>query len=143
MNLAELLNRSDKPALTLGDHTLTYAELDDAAARVNALLKAQGVEPGDRVGLMAANVPEFAILYYGALRAGAAVVPMNPLLKEREIAHYRSDSGMKLLLTPETDFSPYEPDHAIADRDPDDNAVILYTSGTTARRRAPSSPTAT
>ena len=111
MNLAELLTRSDRIAIRLDDRTLTYAELDDAAARAAALLKAQGVEPGDRVGLMAPNVPEFAIAYYGALRAGAVVVPMNPLLKEREVEHYLTDSGAKLVLTPDTDYAGHAPDY--------------------------------
>ena len=52
--------------------------------------------PGDRVGLMMPNVPEFAMAYYGILRAGAVVVPMNTLLKEREVAFYLSDSGARL-----------------------------------------------
>ncbi len=131
MNLAELLTRSDRIAIRLDDRTLTYAELDDAAARMSALLKSQGIEPGDRVGLMAPNVPEFAIGYYGALRAGAVVVPMNPLLKEREVDHYLNDSGAMLVLSPDTDYTTHEPDYAIADREPNDTAVLLYTSGTT------------
>src|SRR5436190_8580208 len=103
MNLAELLTRADAIAIRHDDRTLTYNELDDAAAQAAAYLKAHCVEPGDRVGLKAANVPEFAVAYYGALRAGAVVVPMNPLLKDREVEHYLKDSGAKLILTPETD----------------------------------------
>jgi acyl-CoA synthetase (AMP-forming)/AMP-acid ligase II len=49
-------------------------------------LREQGVEPGDRVGLILPNVPEFAILYYGVLRAGGVVVPMNVLFKKREVS---------------------------------------------------------
>ncbi|HEX6022004.1 MAG TPA: long-chain fatty acid--CoA ligase [Solirubrobacter sp.] len=131
MNVAELLTRSNRVAIRLDDRALTYAELDDAAARMSALLKSKGVEPGDRVGLMAPNVPEFAIAYYGTLRAGAIVVPMNPLLKKREVDHYLSDSGAKLVLNPYTDASGFAPGYEIADRDPSDTAVLLYTSGTT------------
>ena len=47
---------------------------------------------------MLPNVPEFAIAYYGVLRAGGVVVPMNVLLKRREVAFYLGDSGAKLLL---------------------------------------------
>ena len=47
---------------------------------------------------MLPNVPEFPIAYYGVLRAGGIVVPMNVLLKRREIAYYLEDSGAKLLL---------------------------------------------
>src|ERR1700691_1216886 len=54
--------------------------------------------PGDRVGLMLPNVPAFPIAFYGALAAGAVVVPMNPLLKSREVGYYLSDSGARVVL---------------------------------------------
>ena len=102
-NLADLLSRSaaehpDSVAIKLDDRELSYAALDDAAAPRGRLLRAKGVQPGDRVGIMLPNVPYFPIVYYGALRAGAAVVPMNGLLKEREVAFHLSDSGAKVLL---------------------------------------------
>src|SRR3954454_4587715 len=75
----------DRPALKLDDAGLTYAEFDAAASRVADLLRERGVQPGDRVGLMLPNVPHFAVVYYGILRAGGAVVPMNVLLKGREV----------------------------------------------------------
>ena len=62
------------------------------------LLRERGLRPGDRVGVMLPNVPEFPLAYYGVLCAGAVVVPMNVLLKRREIAFYLEDSGAKLLL---------------------------------------------
>jgi long-chain acyl-CoA synthetase len=133
MNLAQLLTRSDRPAIRHDDRLLTYADLDDTSARAAAMHKARGVEPGDRVGLMCPNVPEFAIFYYGALRAGAVVVPMNPLLKEREVEHYVTDSGAKLVLYPDTDYADHAPDFGVAEREPDDTAVLLYTSGTTGK----------
>src|ERR1041385_4950919 len=71
--------------------------LDVASARVAALLRQRGVRHGDRVGVMLPNVPEFAVVYYGVLRAGAVVVPMNVLLKEREVAFYLGDSGAEML----------------------------------------------
>jgi len=52
-------------------------------------MAALDVRPGDRVGLMVPNPLEFPVLFYGALRLGAVVVPMNPLLKGREVAQYR------------------------------------------------------
>ena len=58
------------PALRLDDTVLTYAQLDDTTARVAGLLRERGVRPGDRVGVMLPNVPEFAFAYYGVLRAG-------------------------------------------------------------------------
>ena len=77
---------------------LNYGLLDAAAARAAGLLRAHGVEPGDRVGMQLPNVPYFPIVYYGALRLGAVVVPMNPLLKAREVGYHLSDSGAKLLV---------------------------------------------
>src|SRR5690349_11312243 len=86
------------PVIRLDDFVLSYAELREAAGRMSTLLSAAGVEPGDRVGIMLPNVPAFPIAFYGALAAGAVVVPMNPLFKSREIGYYLSDSGAKVLL---------------------------------------------
>jgi long-chain acyl-CoA synthetase len=103
LNLASLLTESAEgspvlPAIRLGDVELSYGELDERSARLAALLGEKGIGPGDRIGVMLPNVPEFPIAYYGVLRAGAIVVPMNVLLKRREIAFYLEDSGSKLLL---------------------------------------------
>ena len=87
----------DKPAIRLDDAVLTFKALDEASARLAQLLRARGVAPGDRVGIMLPNVPEFAVAYYGVLRAGGTVVPMSPLLKEREVEYYLGDSGARLL----------------------------------------------
>src|SRR3954451_2769981 len=97
-NLAKLITRGDHVAVKLDDAVLTYDQLDDAVARTAGLLKAKGVEPGDRVGVMLANVPQFPVAYFGVLRAGAVVVPLNPLLKGREVAHHLTDSGARVLL---------------------------------------------
>jgi long-chain acyl-CoA synthetase len=161
-NLAEIVSASaardsEAAAVRLGERTLTYGELDDRAARLATLLLERGLEPGDRVGVMLPNVPEFPIAYYGILRAGGVVVPMNVLLKRREIAYYLKDSGAKLLLawqgfvedaaagaadagTELIEVEPgafaatldeAEPTAEIATVDDEDTAVILYTSGTT------------
>src|SRR6202008_4354212 len=82
----------------LGPLGLSYAELDDHSARLATLLPEHGLQQGDRVGVMLPNVLEFPISYYGVLRAGGVAVPMNVLLKRREIAYYLEDSGAKLLL---------------------------------------------
>jgi long-chain acyl-CoA synthetase len=131
--------------------------LDEAAARAAGLLRAKGLEPGDRVGIMLPNVPYFPICYYGVLRAGGTVVPMNVLLKGREVAFYLRDSGAKLLfawhdfaeaaeagaqeagaewfsVVPQAFdgvLSEAQPVREVAERDGSDTAVILYTSGTT------------
>jgi long-chain acyl-CoA synthetase len=139
MNLATNLTATvrlhpSRTALALGDDEVTYAELDHASAMVAGLLRTRGVRPGDRVGVMLPNVPQFAMAYYGVLRIGAIVVPMNPLLKAREVEHYVSDSGAALVLD-DTGALPGDepPDYRVAERSVDDTAVILYTSGTTGR----------
>ncbi len=102
MNLANNLVRSadalpHRPAIRLDETILTYADLDSGSAQAAGLLRERGVRPGDRVAIMLPNIPEFAVVYYGVLRAGAVVVPMNPLLKEREVAYYLGDSEARLI----------------------------------------------
>jgi long-chain acyl-CoA synthetase len=147
----------DRPAVVLDDHALRYRDLDDLSARVACWLRDRGISAGDRVGLMAPNTPEFVELYYGILRAGAIVVPMNPQFKSREVDYYLSDSGAALALawhgvaeqaalgakSAGTELVIIEPAQfagtlagvdpapAVADRAAEDTAVILYTSGTT------------
>ena len=161
-NLASIVTESaartpDAPAVRLGEAELSYAELDERSARLATLLRERGLEPGDRVGVMLPNVLEFPIAYYGALRAGGIVVPMNVLLKRREIAFYLEDSGAELLLAwhgfaeearegaagaelievePESFaalLAEHERSPELADTDEDGTAVILYTSGTTGK----------
>jgi long-chain acyl-CoA synthetase len=87
----------NRTALRCDDLQFSYAEFDAAAARVATLLERAGVEPGDRVGLMLPNTPAFAIVFYGIMYRGAIAVPMNPLLKAREVSYYLSNSGAKAL----------------------------------------------
>jgi len=162
MNLAASLARNaadnpDRVAIHLGDQTTSYGELDDQSARVAGLLAARGIAPGTPIGIMLPNVPEFASVYYGILRTGAVVVPMNPLLKAREIAYYLGDSGAPVIFAwhvtaPEVEIGAKEagaeavlvdpatfpdilatasPAPQVVDRAAYDTAVVLYTSGTT------------
>src|ERR1700740_1032476 len=85
----------NRTALRCDDLQFSYAEFDAAAARVATLLDRAGVEPGDRVGVMLPNTPAFAIAFYGIMYRGAVAVPMNPLLKAREVSFYLSNSGAK------------------------------------------------
>lgn len=148
----------DHVALKLDDAVLTYGQLDDLTQRVAGLLASKGIVAGDRVGVMLPNVPHFAIAYYGILRAGGVVVPMNVLLKGRETSFYLKDPGAKavfawedfaeaakvgaedagaeLIVVEPTGFfgllGDVEPANATpVEREDDDTAVILYTSGTT------------
>src|SRR5208282_6383632 len=84
-------------AVRVDNAAMTYRALDEASARVAALLHERGLKPGDRVGIMMPNVAEVPVVYYGVLRAGGVVVPMNPLLKAREVAYYLADSGAGLI----------------------------------------------
>ncbi|WP_369148870.1 long-chain fatty acid--CoA ligase [Streptomyces sp. R44] len=149
----------ERPALRLGEQVITYAELDERSARVAALLRAEGVRPMDRVALMLPNVPEFVVLYYGILRAGAAVVPMNPLLKTRETEYHLADAravrlfewhqapgegaqgaaaaGVRHTAVEPGEFAAmlarHEPLREVDEKADQDMAVLLYTSGTTGR----------
>jgi long-chain acyl-CoA synthetase len=143
VNLADNLVTTAKtfpqrPAVRLDDTLWTYAQLDEKSAEVAGFLRARGIEPGDRVALQLPNLIQFPAIYYGILRIGAVVVPMNPLLKEREVDYYMSDSGAKLLIdtaaVSDPATSPFgTADFGVTDRSEDDTAVILYTSGTTGR----------
>jgi len=161
-NLARILTDTvekdgDRTAFKLDDVELSYSMLDEGSARVAGLLRSKGLEPGDRVGLMMPNVPYFPAIYYGILRAGGVVVPMNVLLKKREVGFYLEDPGAKFLfawadfgeaaeagaeqagaeviLVKPGDFekllAEQEPERDMAGRNAQDTAVILYTSGTT------------
>ena len=87
----------DRVALRCDALNLTYAEFDAAAARVARLLERAGVAPGDRVGVMLPNIPAFAVAFYGTMYRGGVAVPMNPLLKAREVEFYLSNSGATTL----------------------------------------------
>jgi long-chain acyl-CoA synthetase len=98
LNLAVLLEESarsvpERDAVVLGGTRLTYAQVEAAANRVAAGLAARGVGRGDRVALSCLNLPAFPIVYYGVLKTGATIVPLNVLLTEREIAYHLEDSG--------------------------------------------------
>ena len=166
LNLSSVLEHParltpDRVAIAFGEQQLTYAELNAKATQVAAGLHAMGIRAGDHVALSCPNVPWFPIAYFGILKAGAAVVPLNVLLKPREIAYHLKDSEAKVILafegTPELPigamcreaaaqaFTPHVivfPGDAASlmrdpagfhppRREPHDTAVILYTSGTT------------
>ena len=154
---AALAEDAERPAVKLDDIVLNYGFLDEAAARAAGLLRSKGVGEGDRVGMQLPNVPYFPIVYFGALRLGAVVVPMNPLLKQREVAYQMRNSGARVVIgwhqfaEPAVDgasdagaeaiiakpgefeqlLGAAEPVREVASRGDDDPAVIIYTSGTT------------
>jgi len=88
----------DRVAVTCAGRHMTYAELNAAAAQVAGGLSALGIAPGDHVALSCPNITWFPIAYFGILKAGAAVVPLNVLLKAREIAYHLKDSQAVALI---------------------------------------------
>jgi long-chain acyl-CoA synthetase len=104
MTLGQMLAQTaerlpNKTAIRFRDQETTYADFDKRANQVANGLIALGVQPGDRVALLLHNLPLFMEAYYGILKAGAAVVPMNVLYKPAEIEYIVKDSGAKALLT--------------------------------------------
>lgn len=97
--------------LVVGDRRVSFAELDDLAARVAGGLAARGIHPGDRVAVCAPNGLEWLALFFGAARLGAAVVTLNPRYRERELDYMIAHSGARLVLsvarTAEWDFASY------------------------------------
>src|SRR5437588_7681641 len=161
-NLAENLiaaaqSDPDRIAIRMDEVEMPYSSLDAASARVAGLLVEKGLEPGDHVGVMLPNVPYFAVVYYGVLRAGGAVVPMNVLLKDRETSFYLKDSNAKAIFAWQEFTTPARagaeaagaelievrpglfeqllgeapPLDRVVPRADQDTAVVLYTSGTT------------
>jgi long-chain acyl-CoA synthetase len=180
LNLAMVLEDSareepQRDAVICNDTRLSYAALNAAANQVANLLAQRGIQKGDKVAISCSNLPSFPIVYYGILKAGATVVPLNVLLKPREIAYHLEDSdavayfcfaGTPQLPLGEAGFAGFQaaercqhfflmtadpaapspiagvttlgaalrdqpPTFEMAQTDPDDTAVILYTSGTT------------
>ena len=144
--------RPDKVAVI--DHAgtrLTYSELWAEARSWAAGLRELGVRPGDTIALQIPNVIDFPRAYYGALAAGAVIVPVHLLLTPDEMAYVLTDSGASLLvahpsqiesagaaaslagvrLVSTADVPQPEPQHTYVTREAEDTAVIFYTSGTT------------
>jgi long-chain acyl-CoA synthetase len=88
-------NLPDRDAVVLGRTRLTYAQVNGAANQIANLLVSRGISPGDKVALSCPNLPHFPMVYYGILKAGAVVVPLNVLLKGREVAYHLGDSDAK------------------------------------------------
>ncbi|MGI8888919.1 MAG: long-chain-fatty-acid--CoA ligase [Nocardioidaceae bacterium] len=179
-NLAVMLEDSarkvpDRDAIVYGATRLSYAQVDAMANQVANLLVSRGMRPGDKVALSCPNLPYFPAIYYGILKCGAVVVPLNVLFKAREVAYHLNDSDAVAYFcfegTPELPMAaagaeafdqaeactsffviPADPAAEVAVKgaenygtltrdqpttfdtvrtEPNDTAVILYTSGTT------------
>ncbi|WP_300034819.1 AMP-binding protein [uncultured Roseobacter sp.] len=162
MNLANWLAQTaaltpDRPALFAGETCVAdYQTFFQRALAVAGWLKAQGVQPGDRVALFMSNSPDFLIIFYGVWCAGAVVVPINSKLHGKEAAFIISDAGAAVtfgsgalaealiqagvsgrVIDTEKDafeaVTAHRPLMAVADRAASDLAWLFYTSGTTGR----------
>jgi long-chain acyl-CoA synthetase len=161
-NLATILTQTaedhgERIALKFDDTEVSYEQVNEGSSRVAGMLAEKGFEVGDRIAVMLPNVPYFALVYYGVLRAGGVVVPINPQYESSEVAYHLNDSGAKLLFAwhdfsdaaekgageAEVEVISVAPDefestigeaeaaYEVVERDSDDTGVILYTSGTT------------
>ena len=157
--------RPDHPAVVIGETKVPYKHLWAGARQYAAVLREQGIEPGDKVALLLPNTPHFPLAYYGVIALGAIAVPVHALLRAEEIAYVLQDSGSKALIcaapllgegakgaelagvplfavmdggdadVPRLDnlAAATTPIDRYVPREPDDLAVILYTSGTTGK----------
>jgi acyl-CoA ligase (AMP-forming) (exosortase A-associated) len=151
--LDELLARGagHRPALVERDRRLTYAELDAQVSAVAGAL-ATRVRAGDRVAVWAPKSIECVVLLFAIARAGAVMVPVNPVLKGQQVAHILADSGAALLITHKARAAGLEqppcpvllleadwamlaagPPQAAAAPGGEALAALLYTSGSTGR----------
>src|SRR6185312_5314420 len=108
MNLGQMLAQTaaqtpDKTAIIFHDQRTSYRDFDERANQVAHGLIQLGVQPGDRVALYIHNLPIFMEAYFGILRAGASVVPLNVLYKAGEVEYILRDSGAKAILS----FGPF------------------------------------
>src|SRR5215467_1716982 len=102
-NLATILTETalttpDAPVCRFGGTTTSYCELDEQSGRLAAGLQAAGLAPGQVVAVQLPNLPQFLIAYFGALKAGLVVLPLNPLLMAPEIEYHLTDSSAALLV---------------------------------------------
>ena len=142
MNLAHAARRQarpsdpERPALLFEDDAISYGELDRQAAVAAGALHEAGVRAGDRVAVKLPNTPAYVAAYFGVLRLGAIVVPLNILLARPEIeARVEAASAKTSSLIARCRLDG-EPLPEIAERDDDDPAALLFTSGTTGLPKA-------
>ncbi len=159
------VRHADRTAVVLGPMRITYAQLWHSARQYAAVLRDNGVGPGDKVALLLPNTPHFPLAYFGTLALGGVAVPVHALLKAEEIEYVLRDSGATVLVCAapllgegakgaelagvpvlsvmeeassdsgidrlDELASAATPVEEVVPREPDDTAVILYTSGTT------------
>lgn len=129
-----------RPCFLLSDGSVvSYGALEEGAAQVAGQLIADGVEPGDRVGLQVEKSIEAVMIYLGVLKAGGVFLPLNAAYTPTEVEYFRKDAEPRVFIT---DAPAYvararsaSPLAAMVARGDDDLASIIYTSGTTGRSK--------
>ena len=144
-NLATTLHESalatpDKFVCRTATRDIPYRELDEQSGRFAAALRSAGLDRGDRVAVQLPNVPEFLVAYFGILKAGLVMVPLNPLLTQAETDYLVTHAGARrhfadpVEVAALCDAAGEAADAAeVAATEPQDTAVIIYTSGTTGK----------
>ena len=118
-----------KTALLCGEDKLTWSELDAFAAGFARDLATQGVVAGDRVAMLLPNGVEFVVAFLAILKLGATPAPLNPLVKEEEVAAFKADLRPKLSI----DRVVMSQGSCQTMDDVNAPSLILYTSGSTGR----------
>ncbi len=158
---AQAARTPDAVAVAHRGGTLTYGELSRASSRLAHALRARGVGPESRVGVCVERSPEMLVAILGALKAGAAYVPLDPQYPRERLALMVEDSGISVLLTRERLFAALpgsaaadvvflDADRERIDAQPDTppgapvfaegTAYVIYTSGSTGRPRGVAVP---
>ena len=104
LNVATMLRESaaanpDKPLCHINDLSFTYAQVDEISGRIASALLATGLQRGDKVAVQLPNLPQFLFSYFGIMKAGLVMVPLNPLLKAAEVTYHLDNSDTKMLIT--------------------------------------------
>ena len=111
--MIQLLERAvqkhaERTALISEKQHITYGQLNRAVNAVAGLIKQSGVGKGDKVALMLPNIPEFVYSYFGALKNGAVVVPINTSSTSFELTYLLNNSDSKLLITQSSHMKKYQ-----------------------------------
>ncbi|MEU9180280.1 long-chain fatty acid--CoA ligase [Streptomyces sp. NPDC048550] len=156
--------RPDHSAVIYESEHFTYGWLWEQARRYASVLRANGVRPGDRVAMLLVDTPQFPVVYFGVLAAGAVAIPLSVMSTASEIDHVLTDADARFLVCAaslltrareaaeplgtvlltvgpgpagtvdlESAAQDTEPIDDSAVREPDDVAVVFYTSGTTGK----------
>lgn len=89
--------------------SLTYRQIDDLSDRAARFLLENGLQRGDRVGILLSNTPAFVISYFGILKAGGVVMALNPAYRRGEVQQLASESGIRFLILQDTVYKEIKP----------------------------------